>query len=113
MPDLSDRPVLRKRRMLARKYCDTASSAALRGDLLYFSDAYCPRCQTWPTRRVDDRSCCGCNGGGPYAGAGANPRTAPKRQVDKKIGRGEDPTRVTPDGKLILTPAKYWHKAYK
>ena len=30
-----------------------------------------------------------------------------------RSGRGADPTRVTPDGKLILTPAKYWHKAYK
>lgn len=113
MQDLSDRPVLRKRRMLARLYCATASAATMRGDALFFSDAYCPRCETWPTRRVDDKSCCGCNGGGPYAGTRANPRTMPKRQYDKKIGRGADPTRITPDGKLILTPAKHWHKAYR
>jgi 5-methylcytosine-specific restriction endonuclease McrA len=30
-----------------------------------------------------------------------------------RAGRGADPTRITPDGKLILTPAKHWHKAFK
>lgn len=112
MENLPDTPVLRKRRSMARIYPSSRADAALRGRSEYYDDSLCNKCGTWAVRRVSDDACMGCDGAGPYAGKREVISVAPSR-VDRKIGYGDDPTMITPEGKLILTPAKHWHKDYR
>lgn len=110
MPNLPDKPIARKRGRLRKRYKRSRTEALLCGDDLYYPDAICSKCGVWAAYKVSDNACCGCSGSGPYAGK----RIARnKGKQDRKIGRGPNPTRITAQGKVALTPAKHWHKAYK
>lgn len=111
MQNLPDRAIERKRAKLRLSYPASRADAVARGRMAYYDDALCNKCGTRAVRRAKDDACMGCNGRGPYVGERSF--HIKRRSVDRKIGYGADPTLITPKGKLILMPAKHWHKTYR
>jgi len=107
MDNLPDNPVLRKRAKLRKRYPGSRAEAQIAGAALYFPDAHCPKCNTWAVCHTDSGACGGCDGSAEYAGKRIRPKK-PRAGYKRK-----NPTTTSPAGKLILTPAKYWHRDYR